>query len=69
MNALSNLNLDDDGKGERPGHTSRLPSRKDKEKLKRTEIAHITKLCASFTRTTTLLTSLGQSDGAPCYSL
>lgn len=58
LDALSNLNLDDDGKGEI------LPSRKDKEKLERTEIAHIMKLCASFARTTTVLASLGQSDGA-----
>lgn len=64
LNALSNLNLDDDGKGERPGHISGLRSQKDKGKLERSEIAHITKLCASFARTTTLLASLGQSNGA-----
>lgn len=67
LNALSNLNLDNDGTGERPDHISGLPSRKDKEKLERTEIAHITKLCASFARTTTLLASLGQNDGAQRY--
>ncbi len=63
-NALSNLNLVDHGKGEMQDRISGFLSRKDKEKLEPTDIAHITKLCASFVRTTTLLAGLGQSDGA-----
>ncbi len=64
LNALSNLKLDDENKGERQDHDSGCPSRKDNEKLEPTEVAHIIKLCASFARTTTLLAGLGQSDGA-----
>jgi hypothetical protein len=64
LNALSNLKLDDESKGERRDHVSECPSRKDNEKLDPTEVAHIMKLCASFARTTTLLAGLGQSDGA-----
>lgn len=64
LNALSNLDLGDDGKGERRDHVSGLPFRKEKEKYEPTEVAHITKLFASFARTTTLLAGLGQRDGA-----
>ena len=64
MNALSKLDLDGDVKGERRDRVSGLPSRKEKEKYEPTEVAHITKLCASFARTTTLLAGLGQRDGA-----
>jgi hypothetical protein len=66
LNTLSNLNLNDDGKGERRDHVSVVPPRKDKAP---TEVAHITKLCASFARTTTLLAGLGQHDGAQRCSL
>lgn len=65
MNALSKLKLDDDGKCEKREFVSdSSPLRKEKEKYEPTKVAHITKLCASFSRATTLLTGLGQCDGA-----
>jgi hypothetical protein len=64
LNALSDLNLDDAGKGKGRDQVSGFPSRKGKENLEPTEVARITKLCASFARTTTLLAGLGQRDGA-----
>ena len=66
LKALSKLDLDDDdGKYEKRGLVSASSfSRKEKEKYEPTKVAHITKLCASFSRATTLLTGLGQSDGA-----
>jgi hypothetical protein len=67
LNTLSKLNLDDDGDGGKNGkreHVSGGPPRMDKEKYGPTKVAHVTKLCASFARTTTLLTGLGQDDGA-----
>jgi hypothetical protein len=67
LNTLSKLNLDDDGDGgenRKREHVSGGPSRMDKEKYEPTKVAHVTKLCASFARTTTLLTGLGQDDGA-----
>ena len=64
LNALSKLNLDDDGKCEKREHVSSSPSRQDKEKYEPTKVAHVTKLCASFSRATTLLVGLGQCDGA-----
>ena len=66
LNALSKLNLDNDDKGGKREHVSGCPSRRDEEKYELTKVAHITKLCASFARATTLLTSLGQIDGAQC---
>jgi hypothetical protein len=65
LNALSKLNLDDDGKCEKRELVSESsPLRKEKERYEPTTVAHITKLCASFSRATTLLTDLGQCDGA-----
>ena len=65
LNALSKLKLDDDGKCEKREFVSdSSPLRKEKEKYEPTKVAHITKLCASFSRATTLLTGLGQCDGA-----
>jgi hypothetical protein len=58
LDALEKLGLDDDGKGGKQ-HPSR-----NKEKYEPTEVAQITKLCASFTRATTLLTDLDRHDGA-----
>ena len=70
LNALSKLNLDDDGKCERRELVSEsFISRKEKEKYEPTQVAHITKLCASFSRATTLLTGLGQCDGAQDWTV
>jgi hypothetical protein len=63
LDALASLKLDDDGKSGKP---DRYSSQKDKEKYEPTEVAHITKLCASFTRATTLLTDLYRNNGARC---
>jgi len=66
LNALSRLNLNDDGRGDKreQEQVSGSSSRKDKEKYEPTKVAHITKLCASFARATSLLSGLGQRDGA-----
>ena len=69
LNALSKLNLDDEGKSEKPGHVSLSPSREDKEKYEPTKVARVTKLCASFSRAVTLLTGLGQCDGPRVYMI
>lgn len=68
LNALSKLNLNDDGKSEKRGHVSGSPSQEDKEKYEPTKVAHVTKLSASFSRAMTLLTSLGQCDGMRVYT-
>ena len=69
LNALSKLNLDDGGKNEKRGHVSGSPSREDKQKYEPTKVAHVTKLCASFSRAMTLLTGLGQCDGTRVYTI
>jgi hypothetical protein len=69
MKALSKLNLDDDGKREKQGQVSGSPSRGDKEKYEPTKVAHVTKLCASFSRAMTLLTGLGRCDGTRAYTI
>jgi hypothetical protein len=63
---LAKLNLDDDGKSGKP---ERYALQKDKEKYKPAEVAHVMKLCASFTRATTLLTDLYRHDGARCCTV
>jgi hypothetical protein len=63
LDALAGLKLDDDSKSGKP---DRYALQKDKEKYEPTEVAHVTKLCASFTRATTLLTDLYRHDGARC---
>jgi Ca2+-binding EF-hand superfamily protein len=60
LNALAKLDLDDDGKTEKREHVQKLS-----EERQPSSVAHITKLCASFVRATTLLTNIGRSDGAP----
>jgi hypothetical protein len=60
LNALEKLNLGEDGKSEKRG-----PAQKIIENSEPSSVAHITKLCASFVRATTLLTNIGRSDGAP----
>ena len=63
LNALAKLNLDDGGKAE-----MREPARvKNAGESEGSSVAHITKLCASFVRATTLLTNMGRCDGAPYY--
>ncbi|KAH9026737.1 peptidase family C50-domain-containing protein [Lactarius pseudohatsudake] len=62
LNALAKLNLDDDGKTEKRGHAGGY-SRKNSEESEPSSVAHITKLCASFARATTLLTNMGRCDG------
>ena len=61
LNALAKLNIDDDGKNEKREHARG----KNTEESKPSSVAHVTKLCASFARTTTLLTNMGGCDGAP----
>jgi hypothetical protein len=58
LDSLAKLNLDDDSSGGK-----KHPSWNN-EKYKPTEVARITKLCASFTRATTLLTDLDRYNGA-----
>jgi hypothetical protein len=65
LDALAKLNLDDDGKSRKP---ERYTS-KDKEKHKPAEVAHVMKLCASFTRATTLLTDVDRHHGARCCTV
>jgi hypothetical protein len=62
LDALGKLNLDDDGKSRK----SEQYISKDKEKHKPAELAHVTKLCASFTRATTLLADMDRHHGARC---
>jgi hypothetical protein len=61
LNALTKLNLGDDGKSEKREHAQKTIT----EESEAPSVAHITKLCASFVRATTLLTNIGRSDGAP----
>jgi hypothetical protein len=71
LNALSKLNLHDDGRSNKQEQEdlSGSSSQKDKGKYEPTKVAHITKLCASFSRATSLLSSLGQRNGAlPCVA-
>ena len=60
LNALTKLNLGDDDKTEKREHAQKLS-----EGSEPFSVAHITKLCASFVRATTLLTNMGRCDGAP----
>ena len=60
LNALTKLNLGDDDKTEKREH-----AQKPSEGSEPFSVAHMTKLCASFVRATTLLTNMGRCDGAP----
>jgi hypothetical protein len=64
LNALAKLNLGDEGKAEKEERTCGHPQQNTKP-CGPPSVAHITKLCASFVRATTLLTNMGGCDGAP----
>ncbi len=59
LNALAKLNLDGEGKSERQELAQEDPQP--------SSVAHVTKLCASFVRATTILANIGRCDGAPYY--
>ncbi|KAH9171315.1 peptidase family C50-domain-containing protein [Lactarius sanguifluus] len=67
LNALAKLNLDDGGKTEKRGHAGGY-LRKNSEESEPSSVAHITKLCASFARATTLLTNMGRCDEVDALS-
>ena len=66
LNVLAKLNLDDGGRTEKREHARGYPQ-KNTEESEPSSVAHVTKLCASFVRATTLLTNMGRCDGAPYY--
>ena len=64
LNALAKLNLGDEGKAKQEERVCGYPQQNTKQS-ESSSVAHVTKLCASFVRATTLLTDMGRYDGAP----